>query len=698
MFTAVLLSAAAFQAFGQEQEWVNYSNFTQITDVEPVDGNLWITAKGGVLKLNPTTMEKTYYRKGDAGLPSNSVEQVAVDATSGTIWVGTYDAGVVEWDGDNWLSYDYPVSFLMYRMKADSYGDLWLQTTGGLYKFDSEEHDYTFINSVGGAGWSFEAWDFDITPDDKVLIFTGEDCLVIDAATNMVIDSFPNTESPVVVGCSPATVRIYGVNADTYLINNGSSLEFQFKDGTYGPASAGIPEFAFINDIIRGTDNYLYALVNSSEIYRLNGLEWELVNTLADESSADLFYTDGVVKYLSGGQYYEPPILKKLTEVDVVAYPVQEYNFNSNMISGITHDADGNIFMSSATTIYQFNEVANDWDVVTAVPTIYNSMLDLKYKNGYFYTINNGNLMEYFDGSNWIQIPMADGYTSPYVFDFDITDAGVIYFTNEEGLFKYEAGETVNLIETAAVASWFIAVGYDKVNNLIYLGKTNGLVKYDFVSQEVINSTDVPAFADGASMQIITQDAEGNMWFGANGGKVYRFDGTEWSDYSFGNAEDFITSIEFFESKVYCGIYGVEGGIIIYDKTDGSTVTLNTTVDPEMPSSNIGYLTVNVDGSLWLGHNDNGVSVYKTATPDAINDQLVTSFLIYPNPAENNITIDIQEAQNVVFQIADMQGKMIMESTSNKIDVSELSAGMYFAKVMNTNTGIIATAKFTVLK
>ncbi|MBK8343409.1 MAG: hypothetical protein IPL12_08925 [Bacteroidetes bacterium] len=182
MFTAVLLSAAAFQAFGQEQEWVNYSNFTAVTDVEPVGDHLWITAKGGVVDMNTTTLEKTYYKKGDAGLPSSLVEQVAVDATSGTIWVGTYDAGVVEWDGENWLSYDYPTYFLMYRMKFDGFGDLWLQTDAGLYKFDSDDHSYTFINSIGGAGWDFDAWDFDITSDNKVLIFTGEDCLVIDAA------------------------------------------------------------------------------------------------------------------------------------------------------------------------------------------------------------------------------------------------------------------------------------------------------------------------------------------------------------------------------------------------------------------------------------------------------------------------------------------------------------------------------------
>lgn len=82
ILSAVLLTAAAFQSFGQDQQWVNYSNFTAVTDVEPVGEHLWITAKGGVLDLNTTTNAKTYYKQGDAGLPSSAVEQIAYDASS----------------------------------------------------------------------------------------------------------------------------------------------------------------------------------------------------------------------------------------------------------------------------------------------------------------------------------------------------------------------------------------------------------------------------------------------------------------------------------------------------------------------------------------------------------------------------------------------------------------------------------------
>ena len=108
------------------------------------------------------------------GLPSASIEQVAISSVTSVIWVGTYDAGVVEWDGENWITYDFPASFQLYRMKFDMTGNLWLQTDGGLYKFDCTSHEYTFVNSIEGIGWDMNAWDFDITPDNLSLIHISE--------------------------------------------------------------------------------------------------------------------------------------------------------------------------------------------------------------------------------------------------------------------------------------------------------------------------------------------------------------------------------------------------------------------------------------------------------------------------------------------------------------------------------------------
>ncbi|MFI5172625.1 MAG: hypothetical protein ACHQFW_09550, partial [Chitinophagales bacterium] len=373
-------------AAGFAGTWENYSNITSITDAEPAGDHIWTTCKGGVIDFNVVTGEKTVYKHGDAGLPSSSVEQVAVSTTTETIWIGTYDSGVVEWDGTYWITYEFPIAFNLYRMKFDSFGDLWLQTNMGLYKFDCTTHEYTFINSVGGAGWDFNAWDFDITIEDHVLIFTGTNCLVIDAATNTPIDSFPNSDSPIVLGCSPNNVRIYGVDANTYLINNFGTLEFEHKDGSFTSAMDGLPEFAFVGNIVRGSDNNLYCYLNN-EIYKLTGTSWTFEKNIAGYTIDKLLFTDGLDFYLNEYAYLNIPVLIDINAVSTNIFETQEVAFGSNNVTGVVKNNAGEILISSGSAFYSYDEIENDWNLYSNVATAYGVMYDPKYVNGILYVI-----------------------------------------------------------------------------------------------------------------------------------------------------------------------------------------------------------------------------------------------------------------------------------------------------------------------
>ena len=354
--------------------------------------------------------------------------------------------------------------------------------------------------------------------------------------------------------------------------------------------------------------------------------------------------------------------------------------------------------MSSATTIYKYNAAIDDWDMVTAVPTIYGSMIDLRFKNGNFYTIDNGNLIEYYNGTEWQHIPIAAGYESIYIYDFDITDDGTIYFTNDEGLFKYKDGVTINLIETGPINKWFLSVKYDAVNNLIWLGRTTAIVKYDFISEEIIDENDVPALAEGSSIQDIAQDAAGNLWFGANGGKAYRFDGTTWTDFTYGEDFDFVTSIQFKGTKTYFGINGTDAGMYIYDSADETTTHLHPSVDPDMPSSIYNYFTIAPNGDLWFGHNDIGISALKTTVIDGITELSPNTIHVYPNPTSDVLTIDYVTTNKTRYDVLDMQGKLMISANTNNINVQSLAQGLYITKVTDLVTLQTYTTTFSVAK
>lgn len=688
------------QTVGFAQNWENYSNITSITDAEPMGDHIWTSCKGGVIDFNTTTGEKTYHKMSADGLPSSSVEQVAVNAATSVIWVGTYDAGVVEWDGENWITYDFPAAFQLYRMKFDMTGNLWLQTDGGLYKFDCTAHEYTFVNSIEGIGWDLNAWDFDITPENHVLIFTGTNCLVIDAVTNTPIDSFPNSDSPVVLGCSPTTVRLYGVDDNTYLINNFGFLEFQFKDGTYASAMDGLPEFTFVNNIVRGADDEIYCFVDNAAIYKLEGLIWVLEETVDTYQFEKLLFTDGADFYLNEYAYLNTPSLIKANTSGMEEFDTKEFNFTSNNIQGLTMNDEGEILMTSASKIYTYNEITNNWDFYLDAPSVYGAY-DLKYANNMLYTIDYGNLIEYYDGVSWTHIPYADGYSSIYIYDYDVTEDGVVYFVNDEGLFKSEGGITELLIATYAVSSWFLSVDYDETRDLLWLGRINGIVKYDFVTEDIINSTDVAAMAGGSSIQEIACDPSGNVWFGANNNKVYMYDGITWTDFNVGNDGDFIIEFAFQGTKVYFGLTDGTEGFHSYDTNDGSWEYFNTSEDASMISNALNYLVVDEEFNIWMALNDAGISVLRTETePVSVITMDNENIKLYPNPTTDHINIETAGLENCNVQIINVNGSIVSNTINynNTIDISDLSNGIYLLKVISLDNVQSYSARFCIAK
>ena len=63
----------------------------------------------------------------------------------------------------------------------------------------------------------------------------------------------------------------------------------------------------------------------------------------------------------------------------------------------------------------------------------------------------------------------------------------------------------------------------------------------------------------------------------------------------------------------------------------------------------------------------------------SVTDPSLLNFLIYPNPTTDYINIDCSSFENVF--IYNILGKELTKETSNRINVSSLSKGVYFIKV-----------------
>lgn len=68
------------------------------------------------------------------------------------------------------------------------------------------------------------------------------------------------------------------------------------------------------------------------------------------------------------------------------------------------------------------------------------------------------------------------------------------------------------------------------------------------------------------------------------------------------------------------------------------------------------------------------------------------SLTLYPNPVSNLLTINATNRIEKI-EVFNMLGKKVLSSNSNKIDVSNLSSGMYISKIYQEND-IISTKRF----
>ncbi len=68
-----------------------------------------------------------------------------------------------------------------------------------------------------------------------------------------------------------------------------------------------------------------------------------------------------------------------------------------------------------------------------------------------------------------------------------------------------------------------------------------------------------------------------------------------------------------------------------------------------------------------------------------VNDKLLTGVSIYPNPVEEELTIQSKlDLEKSIISVFDLQGKKVINSrfTSNKINVSKLESGIYYLRII----------------
>ena len=100
------------------------------------------------------------------------------------------------------------------------------------------------------------------------------------------------------------------------------------------------------------------------------------------------------------------------------------------------------------------------------------------------------------------------------------------------------------------------------------------------------------------------------------------------------------------------------------------------------------------NNSLWYLHSDG--KLYTTVDPNGIAQAEVSEVRMYPNPAADRVTIDLQNTTANKIRMVDLYGRIVVEQDVDGqmevIDLSHLANGMYFVQICN-NGKVTATRK-----
>lgn len=151
--------------------------------------------------------------------------------------------------------------------------------------------------------------------------------------------------------------------------------------------------------------------------------------------------------------------------------------------------------------------------------------------------------------------------------------------------------------------------------------------------------------------------------------------------------------------------YAIEEGGSFIKSTNGGTQwdtqssgTFNELYSVNFPDFNTGYVVGNGPSHIIILKTTNGGNWIEESSLTKME------FSVYPNPAADQITINLQDIQNLsnsILSVYNIQGQMLLQQSiheqQTEINISQLPQGIYFTKIRLTD-GAVVEKKFVVVR
>lgn len=649
------------------QGWKSFQSQQKINDLVDTGDELLMATDAGLVVMNKTTLEKTFFNTDNSNLSNNHIQSIT-EAPNGNFWIGTYDVVLSRFDGTDFQDgivpegVDYnPLVTTLYDLKVAPNGDLWLGTTSGI--FHRVGQTWTLYDEAEAG----EGWDIEI--DDAGEVF----------AASFDLHKFANgtwsnlTENTDIHGYLHADL-FFNSTGDLYFVGDLEEVgRFDGEEWTALEHGLNGSEIVRISEDASGG---IYFNARRDGVYKLENDIWVQqtdAQTEAFEDEIDYFYIDA-----DDTRWMNSDIQLSVNRNNSIESTIiSQHRIANNSINGLHKGANGDMFIISGNSenIARVDPDGN-WSYFTLPISSepFEKFSDILFlaEDDIWLTSNKG--YYYTDGEEWIFFEEANCYSicmdSKGIIYIRATLKIIVIDTVEEMISEYNADNS------PFTASYISGYGVDSADNLwIAEEETNTIQK---VSTDgtwtTYTQADHPAIEKPKGD--FHFDSNDNAWVPSTLG-VIRFDGTAFSNPFVGNL-DSMSNYRVFSirndaaGKLY---FSHQYGVTTIDDGVWGELLIENNV-PNEDNSSSSKIEFDDEGTLWWASNRYGVFTYTEETTTSVFTVLeeLTTFSIYPNPARTHTSVDFTLEQSAAVEISIYN---YLGQIQSSINLGQLPAGTF---------------------
>jgi len=360
----------------------------------------------------------------------------------------------------------------------------------------------------------------------------------------------------------------------------------------------------------------------------------------------------------------------------------------SNNVLCASSDMEGTMWFGTQSGIAIYD--GSTWEVMntTTHPGLVNNKVSsiLVTKDGNVWAAGD-NGASYYNGSAWTTYKAADGLGSSRVTNISEMENGDIWLSDFNGATHYD-GTTFTAYKAADGLPFGGVEDVLEADNgdIILATGLGGVAVYDGTSFKIVTKAD-GLVSDNTTA--LLKDGNGNIWVGTSDGISVFDDTMKWianhTRMYLMPPPDTLNPVEDLamdaQGNIWSGIYVdylvTVGGVAKFDGTawtdyDGSEGIVGPTIRS---------VTVDEKDNIWVTTSS---GVTRIAFGSASIDRVAqSSFVAYPNPAENKLHIKLGAiSEPVSVQLMNQVGAVVLQregvvSSEITLDISELQAGVY---------------------